>query len=75
MSAETTEFIEDLLRKKAKTKELGSGPRVTVLDDMIKKEIEISQSAIGELPPVDHEILDVANELFREIVGGQTKSA
>lgn len=69
LPAEMSEFIEDMLERKAKTKELGSGPRVAVLDELIEREIALSRSDLESLPPVDHEVLDAANELFREVVG------
>jgi len=34
----------------------------------------LSQSTIGELPPIDHDVLDAANDLFRTIVGNQAFS-
>ena len=60
--------VDDLLIRKAVSKELGKGPRVKALDEFIEQEVEFAQSRIGDLPRIDKVLFDDANALFREIV-------
>jgi len=74
LPAAVGEFIEDLLQRNAKTKEVGRGPRVAALDTLIEEEIELSRPGSEKIPPVAHDILDAANDLFRELVTSKEKS-
>ncbi|MEO1241056.1 MAG: nucleotidyltransferase domain-containing protein [Pseudomonadota bacterium] len=63
-----SDFLDELLKKKAKTKELGAGPRHAALDALIEQEIDAAKSAIGELPVPRAELIEEANTLFRDLV-------
>ena len=63
-------FIEDLLARKANTRELGEGNRVDALDKLIEEEIELAKNGLGELPAPGADLIDEANTLFRELVLG-----
>ncbi len=73
ISPETGAFVDDLLRRKAKSKELGKGPRAPALDRMIIHEIETARADLDRLAPTDGSLLDEANSLFREIVAPQDR--
>ncbi len=65
-----SEFLDVLLEKKAKTKELGAGPRHAALDALIEQQIDAAKSAIGELPAPSADLIDEANDLFRTLLNG-----
>lgn len=69
MSVEVSNFIDGLLIKKATTRELGSGPRNSALDNLIEHEFttceEMLPSPLAE-PKEKH--LNAANDLFRELL-------
>ena len=65
-----SEFLDTLLEKKAKTKELGAGPRHAALDELIEQEIDAAKSTIGELPAPSADLIDEANDLFRTLLNG-----
>jgi predicted nucleotidyltransferase len=68
LSAETERMLDELLLRKAASKELGRMPRAKALDSLIEQEIEMARTALGELPTVEQQLIDKANALFREIV-------
>lgn len=61
-------FLDELLAKKAKTKELGAGPRHPALDALIEGEIERAKGSMGDLPPTSEDLVDEANALFCELL-------
>jgi len=67
---DVSSFLDKLLAMKAKTKELGAGPRHSSLDALIEREISLANSTMNELPPTSHELVEEANALFRAIVNG-----
>lgn len=70
LSSDVSVFLDDLLEKKAMTKELGAGPRHHALDQLIEREIETAKAAVSDLPGGDAKLLEEANALFRKIVRG-----
>jgi len=68
LPVDVSDFLDELLEKKAKTKELGAGQRHRALDALIESEIEQAKTSMGDLPPIDHELVDEANALFRELL-------
>jgi len=71
LPADVSGFLDELLAKKAVSKELGDGVRHEALDRLIENEIEVARNNVTDLPVGDTELLEEANALFREIVGGQ----
>jgi len=63
-------FVDDLLARKARTRELGDGPRVPALDTFIQAEILEARKLVQEPPPKSSGLLETANELFRDLVRG-----
>ena len=70
LPADVSGFLDELLEKKAVTKELGDGVRHEALDRLIENEIEMAKDSLSDLPAGDVDLIDEANVLFREIVGG-----
>ena len=70
LPSEVGAFVEDLLARKVRTRELGAGPRIPALDDWIEGEIRVAEASIGDLKPADQSILAPANDLFRQLVAG-----
>lgn len=68
LSPEVSRVIGNLIERKSRTRELGDGPRIDVLDKLILSEIEFTRHNLGKLPVLGHEMLDAANDLFRDIV-------
>lgn len=61
-------FVDDLLARKANTREVGEGPRVAALDDLIENEIELAKAVLGDMPAAGANLIGEANALFRELV-------
>lgn len=61
-------FVDELLKKKAVTKELGDGVRHEGLDQMIENEILIARTVAATSAVDGQLLLDEANGLFRELV-------
>lgn len=68
LPAEISNFLDDLLRRKAVSRELGEGPRVSALDQLIETEIGLARERPGDADRVPAGLLDEANALFRELV-------
>jgi len=67
LPAGVSDFLDDLLRRKAVTRELGSGPRIAALDGMIERAMAGAGDVAVQAPPAG--LLDAANALFRDLVG------
>jgi uncharacterized protein len=61
--------VADLLARKAKSSEVGNGPRVAALDDYIGRELAWGRASPVE-PRTDPSVRAEAEELFRSIVKG-----
>ena len=61
-------FLDELLARKAETRELGAGPRVPELDALAEAEIADARGRLQELVEPPASLLDEANELFRALV-------
>ncbi|WP_427454355.1 nucleotidyltransferase domain-containing protein [Litorimonas sp. WD9-15] len=60
--------IQALIEAKSRAKEIGLAPRVTVVDDFIKAEINWAKGTVSKLNPVRFDRREEANQLFRNIV-------
>lgn len=65
---DVSQFIDDLLVRKATTRELGNGPRVQTLDNFIEGEIDFAKNGLGALPPARANLINEASALFRDLV-------
>ena len=63
-------FLDDLLARKAKTRELGAGPRLPELDSLVEGEIADARGRLDTLTEPSSELLAEANALFRSLVAG-----
>ena len=61
-------FLDELLARKAQTRELGSGPRITQLDDLVAAELDIARDTVAELDAPSKQLTADANTLFRSLV-------
>lgn len=57
--------VDELLRKKRETPELGEGPRIGAINDYLDKNIETMGVRIAQLPDEGPGSWDTLNELFR----------
>lgn len=64
-------FLDDLLHRKAVSKELGIGPRNPDLDAIIETEMAVAEAALADQPKQPAPLFDQANWLFRRIVRNQ----
>ncbi len=64
-------FLDELLERKAQTRELGNGPRIAQLDDLIATELNTTRDAVGELGAPPRQLTADANTLFRSLVKQQ----
>jgi uncharacterized protein len=64
----TVKSIERLVAAKGQTREMGSGPRIAVLDRLIAAEIAAAAESIEEAPRRQSADLDAADRLFRSLV-------
>ncbi len=62
-------FVDELLARKAATRELGEGPRNAALDAYMEAEIEQASERLKGRDPDADDLLDEANSLFRDLVG------
>ena len=62
-------FLDNLLARRAKARELGAGPRVPELDSLVEAEISDARDRLGTLEEPPAELLAEANALFRDLVG------
>lgn len=70
LSNEVSTFLDMLLEKKRKIRELGSAPRVSAIDSLIEDEISRADAIDDALSEGADVLLDKANQLFRNIVKG-----
>ena len=68
LPGDVSDAVDALLEKKAKTKELGAGPRHAAFDGLIEDEIAKAKAGVTELPPLSHDLMDDANILFRDLL-------
>lgn len=68
LPTDVSEFLDELLKKKAQTRELGDGLRHEKLDELIESEIRLAKSSLAGLPHCHPELLSDANILFRDLV-------
>lgn len=61
-------FLDELLARKAETRELGDGPRLPALDAMLEREMAEARSRLPILDEPSADLLDEANALFRVLV-------
>ncbi len=68
LPGELSDFLDALLARKAKTRELGEGPRLPALDRLIEAEIAETESNLLELAPPAPDLKAAADALFRDMV-------
>jgi len=68
LPAGISSFLDELLKRKAATKEVGTGPRNVRLDEFIENEMELARSSAGPTPITPASLVDEANVLFRELM-------
>lgn len=68
LEAATSGAIDDLLALKARSHELGTGPRVPLLDDFIRGEMAESERWLAQQPPADSADRAAADQTLRSIV-------
>ena len=65
-----TNELNALLLAKSRSKEIGEAPRVPVIDEFIVSEFEWAKEAVKSVKANRHDLVDEANTLFRDIIGG-----
>lgn len=73
LPTDVSNILDEMLEQKLKSKELGSGPRLALLDDFVSEEIEKTRAVLEHPGPMPDRILDTANGVFREIVDHVSK--
>lgn len=71
LPASVDSFVNELIERKAKTRELGKGPRNSALDAFIETEIERASDLLKTQAPKADDLLEEANELFRDLVAAE----
>lgn len=61
-------FLDELLARKALTRELGAGPRLAELDALLEQEIADARGRLATLDEPSADLFDEANALFRTLV-------
>ena len=61
------ETTHKLLEQKAKTSEMGKGPKIPVLEDFIQEQLKVAQKYC-ESAPVGHIAMNALNKLFRQTI-------
>lgn len=69
LDAELKPAVDELLRMKRETPELGEGMRIGVIDNYIERSLEEIGTIIAELPTEGSESWEMLNELFLSILG------
>jgi len=68
LPAATVKVIDRLVEAKSRTREMGSGPRIPVLDRLITAEIAAAAGSASEMPGRPPSDLDAADRLFRRLI-------
>lgn len=68
LGADVEGFLDELLARKAETRELGDGPRLPAIDLLLEREIADARSRLPVLDKPSAELLNDANALFRALV-------
>jgi len=68
LPAATVKVIDRLVEAKSRTREMGSGPRIPVLDRLIAAEIAAAAGSASEMPGRPPSDLDAADRLFRRLI-------
>ena len=63
-------FLDELVTRKAMTREMGEGPRLVLLDSLIEGEIARAERSLPETGPPASGLRRQADALFRELVLG-----
>ena len=70
LPAAVSALIDELRARKAKTRELGKGPRIAEIDTFLQAEIADATDRLETLPKPDDSLLAEADALFRDLVTG-----
>jgi predicted nucleotidyltransferase len=68
LPAATIKVITQLVAAKSRTRELGSGPRIPVLDRLIAAEIASATGSVADAPGRPATDLETADRLFRRLI-------
>lgn len=68
LSPELISKLKELLVLKSRTKELGDGPRIAVIDQFVTSEMEQARELLDSSAPITPDLRVRANELFRALV-------
>ncbi len=68
LPAALSDFLDELLARKARTRELGDGPRLPLLDHLIEAEIAAAEATLTELSAPPPDLCAAADALFRDMV-------
>lgn len=68
LPAGLADFFDEMLARKARSRELGQGPRLVVLDSLIESEIARAEQSLPEATPTSSALRREADALFRELV-------
>ena len=69
LDAGTTAKIAEMLEQKSRSRELGNGPRIDEVDELIAAEFDLARNAEPEAKQPDHRA--EADQLFRDIILGE----
>lgn len=68
LPGEISRFLDEMVAKKAVTRELGSVPRVPALDSLIDEELDLTRRTITSLAATSIRLVEEANRIFRDAV-------
>jgi hypothetical protein len=68
LPAELSALLDNLLARKAATRELGEGPRLPALDRLIEAEIAAAERTLLDIAPPPLDLQAAADALFRDLV-------
>ncbi|HIC80049.1 MAG TPA: nucleotidyltransferase domain-containing protein [Kiloniellaceae bacterium] len=70
LPAGLSDFLDEMLARKARSRELGEGPRLVVLDALIEEEMARAELALPGNAPATPDLAAEADTLFRDLVCG-----
>ena len=69
--ADVDRFIDELLVKKAQTKEMGASQRIPCLDELVENELAAAAADLGSAKmPVSPELVERVDQLFPPVRSG-----
>lgn len=68
LSSALSQFLDELLARKAQTRELGEGPHLPLLDRLIEAEVAAAEASLLELTAPPPDLQTAADALFHDLV-------